>query len=117
MPPDTSTPCSPPPVSTSSPQTPPASTPSPPPGPVDDEFHFVMKCNRFEAERITAFEEMSSFVPNFTNMPEQQKFKIFLCPTQPQTTKLANRLIKTMFELREKSNQPENNVNVAMPND
>ena len=65
-PPNTSTPGSPSPASTSSPPPPPASTSSPPPpGPVDDEYHFVMICERFEAERTAAFEEMSSLVPSF----------------------------------------------------
>ena len=73
--------------------------------------------NRFDTERIIAFEEISSLVPNFSNMSEQQKFKIFLCPTQPQTAKSANRFIKKMFDLREKIDQSENCVNVAMPND
>ena len=30
-------------------------------------------------------------------MSEQQKFTTFLCPTQPQTAKIADRLIKKMF--------------------
>ena len=119
-PPTTSASCSPPPASTNtSPPPPPASssTSPPPPGPVDDELHFVMKCTRFDDERKIAFEEMSSLVPTFSNMSEQQKFKIFLCPTQPQTTKLANRLFKKMFDLREKIDQSKNCANVAMPND
>ena len=109
-PPSTSTACSPPPTTSTS-------QPPAPPGPVDDEHHFVMKCNRFDTERIIAFEEISSLVPNFSTMSEQQQFKIILCPTQPQTAKSANRFIKKMFDLREKIDQKENCVNVAMPND
>jgi hypothetical protein len=115
--------CSPPSTSTSSPSSPPStSTPSPPPpvlptatGPVDDEYHFIMKCSRFEVERNLAFDEMSSHVPRFANMPDQQKFVSFMCPTQPKTAKIANKLIKLMFELREKMDQSRNDVNVAMP--
>ena len=66
---------------------------------------------------MIAFEVISSLVPNFSNMSEQQKFKKILCPTQPQTAKSANRFIKKMFDLREKIDQKENCVNVAMPND
>ena len=105
--------CSPPSTSTSSPSSPP-STSTPPPGSVDDEYHFIMKCFRFEAERHMAFEEMSSHVPSFASMPPQQ-FVSFLCPTQPKTAKISNKLIKLMFELREKIDQSKNDVNEAMP--
>jgi hypothetical protein len=118
-PPNTSTPCSPP--DTGTPCSPPHTSASSPPGPstapVDDEQHFVTKCTRFDTERNTAFEEMSSLVPNFQNLSEQQKFITFLCPTQPQTAKIANRLIKRMFELREKIDQSRNDINVVMPSD
>ena len=69
--------CSPPSTSTSSPSSPPSTSTPSPPGPVDDEYHFIMKCVRFEAERNLAFEEMSALVPTFTNMPDQQKFVSF----------------------------------------
>jgi hypothetical protein len=104
--------CSPLTTSTSSP-----SSPLPPAGPVDDEQHFIIKCTKFEPERNTAFEEMSSLVPNFLNMTEQQKFNTFLCPVEPKTAKIANKMIKQMFELREKIDQARNNVNLAMPSD
>ena len=74
-----------------------------------------MKCSRFEVERNLAFDEMSSHVPRFANMPDHQKFVSFMCPTQPKTAKIANKLIKLMFELREKMDQSRNDVNVAMP--
>jgi hypothetical protein len=74
-------------------------------------------CTRFDTERNTAFEEMSSLAPNFLNMSEQQKFTTFWCPTQPQTAKIANRLIKRMFELRDKIDQSRNDINVVMPSD
>ena len=111
--PNTSTPCSPPHTSTSSP-----SHPGPSTAPVDDEQHFVMICTRFHNERNIAFEEISALVPNFLNFSEQQKFSTFLCPTQPKTAKIANRLIKNMFEIRGKIDQARNNnINDAMPND
>ena len=109
-PPDTSTPCSPPHTSASS-----SSPPGPSTAPVDDEQHFVIKCTRFYIERNTAFKEMSTLVPNFLNMSKQQKFTTFLCPTQPQTAKIANRLIKRMFELREKIYQSRNDINCTFP--
>jgi hypothetical protein len=43
-----------------SPPTTNTSLPPSPSGPVDDEHHFVMKCTRFDTERIIAFEEISS---------------------------------------------------------
>ena len=92
----------------STPATPPCTGP-PVPGPVDDEQHFLVTCNRFEGVRKSAFEELSTLLPTFDSLSESQQFSTLLCPTQPQTAKVANRLIKKMFELREKIDNATNN--------
>ena len=50
---------------------------------------------------------MSSLLPGFLNLSDNEKFVTLLCPTKPQTAKLANRLIKKMFELRDKIDKPD----------
>ena len=64
--------CSPPSTSTTLPSSSPStSTPSPPPelptttGQVDDKCHIIIKCTRFDAERIQAFDEMSSHAVSY----------------------------------------------------
>ena len=94
------------PPSTSTPSTT-SSGPTPPAGPVDDELHFTIRCPRFETERNIIFEEMSSLLPGFLSLSDNEKFVTLLCPTKPQTAKLANRLIKKMFELRDKIDKPD----------
>ena len=76
---------------------------------VDDEQHFLVTCHRFEGVRKSAFEELSALLPTFDSLSESQQFSTLLCPTQPQTAKVANRLIRKMFELREKIDNATNN--------
>ena len=101
--------CSPP--STSTPSSPSSgSTPSSPsPGPVDDEKHFLVGCTRFATQQTSAFTELSSLVPGFVDMSDSDKFVTLLCPTQPKAAKIANRLIKLMFELRDNIDKEKNN--------
>ena len=80
----------------------------PPPTPcVDNEYHFLMSCPRFNEVRTTAFEDIALNLSNFNGLSQKQKFSTLLCPTQAVTAKIANRLIREMFVLREKiDNQP-----------
>ena len=81
------------------------------PGLLDDEQHFLVQCNRFNDERNGVFQEMSSLIPNFIQMSEQNKFKTLLCPITPQAAKITNRFIKMMFDKREKLTNPtETNI-------
>ena len=56
----------------------------------------------FTIERNCIFGKISSFIPNFKELSDNEKFLNLLCPTTPQTAKLVNKLIKTMFDLRNK---------------
>ena len=90
------------------PAAPPCSGPSPQ-GPVEDELHFLVACSRFETERKAAFEEITSLVPRFGNLSEQQQFTTLLCPTDSKTAKITNRLIKQLLKLRDKVEQETQN--------
>ena len=93
--------------------------PAPPqqqPGLLDDEIHFLVQCNRFNDERYNLFQEMSTLMPNFMQMSDQNKFKTLMCPITPQAAKLTNRFIKMMFENREKGTSPDGNQYCTFPN-
>ena len=82
------------------------SCPSPP---TDTEFHFLMECPMFSAERTCFLGKIQSLNPNFATLNLAEKFQTILCPTTAKTAKLVNRFIKTMFEGRKKSEMGEIN--------
>ena len=83
---------------------PPLSGPPPPPTApqIDTEFHFLIQCPRFSADRNCVFGKISSIMPQMKHLTDCDKFLNLLCPTMPQTAKLANKLIRIMFEQRKK---------------
>ena len=72
---------------------------------IDDEQHFLMTCNRFSSLRRCAFEDINFILPKFLELSEHQQFCTLLCPTEPKIAKITNRLIKQMFNGREKIDQ------------
>ena len=68
----------------------------------DTEFHFLLDCPIFEIERNCLFGKMSSIEPDFKLLTKEEKFIKLLCPTKVQMAKLSNKLIKIMFESRNK---------------
>ena len=54
---------------------------SPPTSSIDDEYHFLMKCSRFNSLREIAFEDISFYLPSFSNFSQKQQFCTLLCPT------------------------------------
>ena len=70
---------------------------------VDTEQHFLISCPIFSVERNCLFGKMSSIEPNFRTLSDKDKFVKLLCPTSPQMAKLSNKLIKIMFESRNKT--------------
>ena len=68
----------------------------------DTEFHFLLECPMFEIERNCLFGKMSSIEPDFTLLKKEEKFVKLLGPTNVQMAKLSKKLIKIMFEARNK---------------
>ena len=82
---------------------------------VDDEFHFLLKCNTFESLRIAYFEKIQLLNPTINMLEENQKFVSLLDPKSVQEAKITNRFIKALFEWRKKVDQGDNtNVNLNM---
>ena len=74
---------------------------------IDDEYHFLMNCSRFNDVRDSAFQDISLILPNFANLSKMNQFCTLLCPTEAKAVKIVNNLIKEMFKLRENiDNQP-----------
>ena len=69
---------------------------------IDDEFHFLVACSRFNNTRRTFYSAIAAIVPDFEKMDDDKKFLTLLCPTNPKTVKIANRYIKFMFDQRNK---------------
>ena len=45
---------------------------------VEDEFHFLMNCDKLIHERVTLFRNISDIVPSFTTMSDVEKFMFYL---------------------------------------
>jgi hypothetical protein len=45
---------------------------------VEDEFHFLMNCDKLIQERVTLFRNISDIVPSFTTMSDVEKFMFLL---------------------------------------
>ena len=69
---------------------------------LDDEFHFLIKCQHFAIKRNCLFGKMSSIIPGFNNLSDELKFVKLLTPTSPRAAKLTNKFIKIIFKKRNK---------------
>ena len=45
---------------------------------VEDEFHFLMNCDKLIHERVILFRNISDIVPSFTTMSDVEKFMFLL---------------------------------------
>ena len=100
--------CKPPPTHPPPPCTPAAPPWCPPPRGTssthqpDTDFHFLLECPTFNVESNCLLGKMSSIEPDFPSLIGNDKFVKLLCPTDAQMAKLSNKLIKVMFEARNK---------------
>ena len=66
---------------------------------IDDERHFF-KCEHFRNKLNCLTLKMSSLLPNFISMNDEEQFLTLMCPTTSQTAKVVNKFIKIIFESR-----------------
>ena len=45
---------------------------------VEDEFHFLISCPKYDQLRLKLFKYISEKVPNFDNLPQRHKFTYIL---------------------------------------
>ena len=68
---------------------------------LDDEFHFF-QCEKF-IDKINCLKmKMNQLHPGFLNYDFINQFRLLMCPTTPQSTKVTNKFIKIIFEARDK---------------
>ena len=72
---------------------------------IDTEYHFLVECAMFSAERNCLFSKIGKLSPYFLTLSLTERFKMLLCPTSALTTKLIQRFIKNMFNQRDKYDQ------------
>merc|ERR1712105_543141 len=72
------------------------------PPPPDTEFHFLMECKLFTAERSSLFSRYQLENNSFQTLSLVEQFKALLCPTSAICVKLVHRFVKSMFVTREK---------------
>ncbi len=55
---------------------------------------------------------MTTLIPNFLSLTQDEQFVTLMCPTTPQAAKVVNKFIKILFEARQKilDGQQENEV-------
>lgn len=68
---------------------------------VDNEVHFVAKCPRFQFKRACFVKRLQCYTADSSNLSALDLTKTALCPTLPQTTRLANKFIRIMVKARE----------------
>ena len=60
-----------------------------------------MFCPIFDLKRACFFGKLSSIMPNFQFLSEEDKFRVILCPTSELSTKVVNKYIRIMFNARD----------------
>ena len=60
-----------------------------------------MFCPIFAFKRACFFGKLSSIMPSFQFLSEEDKFKAILCPTSELSTKVVNKYIRIMFNARD----------------
>ncbi len=67
---------------------------------VEDEFHFICICNKYDTLRNSFFDALSSFVPDFTNMNLKDKYYFLMTTNEMEILKLFSFFIHDCFEIR-----------------
>ena len=66
---------------------------------VENEFHFLYKCSKYQFERLTWLEKLTT-PENFLELPEEEKVGIVL--NHPSNVKLTAQYIINIFDIRSK---------------
>ena len=69
-------------------------------GYVDNEQHFLVSCSSFSLKRNCLFGRLESINPGFLSLTPVQQTATLLCPTTVVTSKLSNKYIQILFNVR-----------------
>ena len=67
---------------------------------VEDEFHFVLRCNKLNKERLVLYNQITNIVPGFPTFNEQNKFKFILSFNDLEITNICVKGISNMYQKR-----------------
>ena len=70
--------------------------------PLDTECHCLTECVVGQDDRPDLYLVISSNYSNFTNLDNNSKFKILVCPTTAARCKAVNRFLDIQFKTRSK---------------
>ena len=82
---------------------------------IDNESHFLLGCVTF-LNKTRCFEnKLSTLVPGFCHLSDNDKLSTVLCPTSAQATKLTNNYISLLFKARMQIDNGEHISNLTFP--
>ena len=67
---------------------------------LEDERHFLIKCNINQAERENLFSKLTHIAPNFIHMTDEEKFIVLMCNKDQQILTWVGKFIYKSFEYR-----------------
>ena len=74
---------------------------------IDDEIHFLVRCNKFSIKRNCFFGKVGSISPNFEKLNDEEKVASMLCPVDIRVAKIVNKFITIMVEARKRLDRGE----------
>ena len=72
---------------------------------VEDEFHFLMNCDKLIHERVTLFRNISDIVPSFTTTSDVEKFMFLLTSHDLDICKMVISGVSNMYLVTTEINQ------------
>ena len=84
-------------------------------GLIDDEKHFLLKCNTFRNKTRCFESKLSSLIPWYNSLADSAKLATILCPTSGPAAKLANKYINILFKARTSIDNGEHISNLTFP--
>ena len=82
---------------------------------VDNESHFLLGCATLMNKTRCFENKLSTLVPGFNHLSDEDKLSIVLCPTLAQATKLTNKYIDILFKARTHIDNGEHISNLTFP--
>ena len=82
---------------------------------IDNESHFLLGCATFMNKTRCFESKLSTLVPDFYQLSNENKLSTILCPTSAQATKLANKYIDILFKARNHIDNGEHISNPTFP--
>ena len=82
---------------------------------IDNESHFLLKCPTFVNQTRCFLGRLSSFVPDFCYLSDNDKLSTIVCPTSARAAKITNKYIGILFRSRQNIDSGEHISNLTFP--